>query len=131
MALYRGLISLDDIAESKGKVNESYNNLEFFENITIRDWIEIILEYEVYESNDTEQEWWRRGEEGWFHLNGKHFLLDEKTQNTRLLPYLGKDLSPSEDLGYPMTDFVRENLGSNELIKESALFDCKLRQFFF
>ncbi len=129
LALLRGLINFDDIYDSSGKANDPYYGLEFFENITIRDWIGILLEYEVYESNDSDQMWWERGKKGWFHINGKHFLLDEKTQNVKVYPYLGEGVSPTEDSGYQMRDFVREHLGSTARIKESALFDCRCASF--
>jgi hypothetical protein len=130
MALLRGLITFNDITDSTGRSNKSYYSLDFFENITIRDWIELLLEYEVYESNDSDEMWWERGEEGWFFIDGKHFLLNEKTQKTGASSYLRNDKPPYEVLDHPMTDYVREHLGSNEHIKESAIFDCKLRKFF-
>lgn len=127
LALLRGLITFDDIYGSSGKANDSYYNLEYFENITIMDWIGILLEYEVYKSNDSDQMWWKRGEEGWFYVNGQHYLLDEKNQNNEVF-YSGDDVSQEE--GYRINDFVREHLGSTERIRESALFDCKVRRFF-
>lgn len=130
LALLRGLITFNNIYDSSGKANDAYYSLEFFENLTIRDWIGILLEYELYESNDSDQMWWERGEEGWFYVNGKHFLLDKKTENTRVIPYVRDDEPPYEGEGYLMRDYVREHLGSKERIKESAIFDCKLRQFF-
>jgi hypothetical protein len=42
----------------------------FFKDKTISGRIDIILSYEVYFSNDSDQMWWERGEEGWFHVKG-------------------------------------------------------------
>jgi hypothetical protein len=132
MALYLGVITFKDMEDSSGNLSDDYyDGIELFENITIRDWIKNILNYEVYESNDSDQMWLERGKERWFHVNGKHYLLDEKKYETTISyeeeKWEGLHL---EGHNIHVKDFVREHLGSDERIRESALFDCKLRQFF-
>ena len=132
MALYRELIAFQDMENSSGKFSDSYyDSMEFLDNITIRDWIEILLEYEVYESNDSDKIWLERGKEGWFHVNGKHYTLNQKKYETTI-SYKGEEWEghPFGGHNIPVKDFVREHLGSDEQIRKSALFDCKLRQFF-
>jgi predicted AlkP superfamily pyrophosphatase or phosphodiesterase len=125
MAFQLELITFQDMNDSSGDFSDSiYDEMKFLENITIRDWIKNILNYEVYESNDSDQMWWERGKEGWFQVNGKNYILHEKT----IIP--DADGSYGHLEGETFRDFVRESMGSAQRIKESALFDCKLRSFF-
>lgn len=68
--------------------------------------------------------WWERGKEGGFHVNGKHYLLHEETVIYDVEGGYG------QIEGNTFRDYVREQRGSAKRIRESALFDCKLRRFF-
>lgn len=90
-----------------------YDEMSEFENITIRDWIDTILDFGYYESGGSDCLWLERRACPWLK-DGKHTLLDKTNY---------------EDSDFHV-DYLREQLNSYELILKSVKLDYKIRQFF-